>query len=77
MSDKTETLTITVTEEVQYSRTIDVTAELLDRAEEAGHTRDLEGVGMMLEHDPDEDEVLATVENPWFVGVFDRVVTVG
>ena len=59
MSDKTETLTITVTEEVQYSRTIDVTAELLDQAEEAGYTRDLEGVGMMLEHDPDEDEVLA------------------
>lgn len=77
MSDKTETLTITVTEEVQYSRTIDVTAELLDQAEEAGYTRDLEGVGMMLEHGPDEDEVLATVEDPWFVGVFDRVVTVG
>ena len=56
MSDKTETLTITVTEEVQYSRTIDVTAELLDRAEEEGYARDLEGVGMMLEHDPDRSE---------------------
>lgn len=77
MSDKTETLTITVTEEVQYSRTIDVTAELLDRAEEEGYARDLEGVGMMLEHDPDEDEVVATVEDPWFVGVFDRSVVAG
>lgn len=77
MSDETETLTITVTEEVQYSRTIDVTAELLDQAEEEGYARDLEGVSMMLERDPDGDVAVETVDDIWFVGVFDRVVTVG
>ena len=77
MSDKTETLTITVTEEVQYSRTIDVTAELLDRAEREGYTRNLEGVGMMLESNPDDDLVIETVDNVWFVGAFDRSVIAG
>lgn len=77
MSDKTEPLIVTVTEEVQYSRTVEVTTELLDRAEREGYTRNLEGVGMMLESNPDDDLVIETVDNVWFVGVFDRSVVAG
>lgn len=77
MSDETEPLIVTVTEEVQYSRTVEVTTELLDRAEREGYTRNLEGVGMMLESNPDDDLVIETVDNVWFVGVFDRSVIAG
>lgn len=79
MSDKTETepLIVTVTEEVQYSRTVEVTTELLDRAQEEGYPRSIEGVGAMLEDNPDDDVVMETVDNVWFVGVFDRFVTAG
>ena len=77
MSTHTEEFEITVTEEVQYSRTIRVTAELLAEAASEGFEQSAEGVMLMLEAHPEHDEVLGTVNDSHFSGVFDREVMVG
>lgn len=74
MSDKTETLTVLVTEAVQYRHTFGVTPELLDEAEEEGYERSSAGVLKMIETDPDHDVVLAAVDDENFLHVFEREV---
>lgn len=73
MNDKTETITLDVTEVVQTRFTIEVTPELLDAAEGDGLPRTAEGVGRYLYRNPDRDEVIDGPES--FVGVVERDVT--
>lgn len=57
------TLTLTVTETVQYRGGVLVTEALLDEAEEYGFARSTAGVATYLNSDTDHAAVLAIVED--------------
>ena len=73
MRDKTETITLTVTETTVHQRTLAVTPELLDEAEAEGYERNAYGVANMLDDsDGDHWEVVNTVQPGYFDSVTER-----
>lgn len=75
MSNKTETLTIYVHENVEYRHTFEVTAELLAEAEAEGYERTARGVLRMLEDDEDHYIVANSATVPGnFLAVISRQV---
>lgn len=77
MSNKTETITLHVTEVVESTVTIEVTDELLRAAELAEYPRSAAGVARWLADDADERaEVADGAADPKnFAGVVEREVT--
>ena len=77
MNDKTETITLHVTEVVQSVVTVEVTDELLRAAEFAEYPRSAAGVAAWLADTPDERaEVADGAADPEnFVAVVERDVT--
>lgn len=73
MSNKTKTITLTVTETTVHERTLVVTDELLDEAEANGYERNVYGVANMLDDDDgDHWEIVNTVQPRYFDAVTDR-----
>lgn len=76
MSNKTETITLTVTETTVHQRTLSVTPALLDEAEAEGYERNVYGVANMLDDsDGDHWEVVNTVRPAYFDSVTERSAT--
>lgn len=73
MSNKTDTITLTVTETCVHQRTLTVTDELLDEAEAEGYERNVYGVANMLDDDDgDHWEIVNTVQPGYFDSVTER-----
>lgn len=60
--DEAPTLTVRVVEQVSWTVHVPLTAELLDEAEQAGHSRDARGVADLFDEDTDHQEVIDRID---------------